>query len=68
MFADTPVVKKSSKKSSSKKKLKQVESTGFDNPVYDIQEKDNTDGMVSVSLDEDDVRLPDGIEHDGAGG
>lgn len=28
---------------------------------------DNTDSMVSVSLDEDDVVIPDGVEHDGVG-
>lgn len=63
---DTPVKKKSSKKSSSKK-LKQVVSVGFDNPVYDVKDKENTDSMVSVSLEEDEIQLPDGVEHDGTG-
>ena len=61
------MVKKTKK---SKKKQKEAQSLGFDNPVYNVKSngtKEGTDSMVSVSLDEEDTELPGYVEHDGTG-
>lgn len=59
-----PEVKKPKQKS---KKSKGKANVGFDNPVYNLKQEENTDSMVSVSLEEDDVTIPQSVEHDGVG-
>lgn len=65
--SDAPVVKKTKK---SKKKQKEAQDMGFDNPVYNLKPNgtgEGTDSMVSVSLDEEEAGLPGYVEHDGTG-